>query len=296
MKKIAALLALVICLLAAVPAMAMRTNMVRISLHPGWRQLLPEEGIANTEGNGIHKRLRVELTPLEKSDLHPGTTPDLDDTENALLAAAKNALNPGNGETMYYSIMNAQAQIEKVNDYWEDTNIPDQEGDEHQYQRLGATIPFNLFDQYSFDSNDRIAAFVASTDEPTKWENVKTASCYDRVNSEGAGMLYPHLTPMIFAWVPQEDPTAKPLDPPQNDPDPDDPPQDEPKPDDPPQDEPKPDDPPQSEPEPAATPIPTDAAENLPATGDDGNLAMLFVLLGVSVAALGAMKLRRREN
>ena len=249
MKKSAALLALVICLLAAVPAMAMRTNMMRVALHPGWSQLLPAEGIANTEDNGVHRRLRVELLPLEKSDLHPGTTPDLDDTEDALLAAAENALNPRNGETMYYAIMNAQAQIEEKADDWKDTNIPAQTGDDHQYKQLGATIPFDQFDQYSFDSNDRIAAFVASTDNDREWKNVTTASCYDRVNSKGAGMLFAHLTPMIFAWVPQEGPVAAPLE-----------------------------------------------APDMPSTGDDGNLAMLFVLLGASVAALSAMKLSRREN
>lgn len=247
MKKIAALLALVICLLAAVPAMAMRTNMVRVALQHDWRQLLPAEEIANTEGNGVHRRLRVELLPLEKQDLHPVETPDLDDTENALLAAAENALNPRNGETMYYAIMNAQAQIKSENgDDWKNTNIPAQEGDEHQYKQLGATIPFDLF---GFDSNDRIAAFVASANDPEQWNDVKTASCYDRVNSKGAGMLFPHLTPMIFAWVPQEGPVAAPLE-----------------------------------------------APDMPSTGDNGNLAMLFVLLGVSVAALSAMKLRRREN
>lgn len=246
MKKIAALLALVICLLAAVPAMAMRTNMVRVALQHDWRQLLSAEELANTEGNGVHRRLRVELLPLGQQDIRPGETPDLDDnTKDALLTAAENALNPRNGETMYYAIMNAQAQIKSENgDNWEDTNIPAQTGDDHQYQSLETTIPFDLF---GFDSNDRIAAFVASTDNNE--ENVTTEKCYDRMKSEGAGMLFPHLTPMIFAWVPQEGPAAAPLE-----------------------------------------------APDMPSTGDNGNLAMLFVLLGVSVAALSAMKLRRREN
>jgi len=44
---------------------------------------------------------------------------------------------------------------------------------------------------------------------------------------------------------------------------------------------------------PVAAPL---EAPDMPSTGDSSSLPGLFVLLGMSMAALGAMKLRRREN
>lgn len=66
-------------------------------------------------------------------------------------------------------------------------------------------------------------------------------------------VVFNHLTPVVFAWIPGE-PEYGPA---------------------------------------VAAPL---QAPDMPSTGDSSSLPGLFILLGMSIAAMGAMKLRRREN
>lgn len=90
------------------------------------------------------------------------------------------------------------------------------------------------------------ATFSGDNNPPTLTiQPVKSA----KIVNDGVEMTFDHLSPVMIAWT--NKPVAAPLQPP---------------------------------------------VEGLPQTGDSSSLPGLFILLGMSLAAFGAMKLRRREN
>ena len=223
MKKIAALLALVLCLMTAATAMADPT---------------PVSGkydkYAASE-NGYYVKLQ-ELEGNINDDIGSSVRPD--SVIPGFIEYLKDKLGTDNFKVMYYDA-EAYAQDDRplnVGTYFDNDNNPNVDS---------VTVEFDS----AFFGGDQIKKILVVYHDGRR-NGVRGVREYEVTNNTtSVKVKFNHMTPIAFAWIPEETPVAAPLE-----------------------------------------------APDMPSTGDDGNLAMLFVLLGVSVAALGAMKLRRREN
>ena len=222
MKKIAMLLALVMCMTAA-------TAMAEPTLVKG------KYGDYPAEESGYYVKLQsLEGHINDDIDLH-SVIPD--DVAPRMIESIKGLLGTDDFKVMYYD-----AEAYDSND--ENIGI----GNKYEKKQLNVVFDSDFFDG---DTIEKIVAVRHSFGRdvyPYSVENNKTS----------AEITFDHLTPIAIAWIPAaEPPVVVP---------------------------------------PVAAPLLPPAAADMPSTGDSSSLPGMFILLGMSMAAFAAMKLRRRED
>lgn len=224
MKKIAALLALVLCLMAAGTAMAAT-------------KVEPKETIVPATSYGSDSTFHVWIRPLTDGLLgeFSSSAPDVitGDLKSYIESYAKEHWNTDDFKYMLADARALEGDYDPDNPSGAKTSIPQDDG----VSMLTVRLYSDVF------GGDKMRDFVSAFYNGNECERYNSALAK---NGESVDIDFHHLTPVVFAWIPDNTPVAAPLD--------------------------------------------------VPQTGDSSSLPGLFILLGMSVAAMGAMKLRRREN
>ena len=217
MKKMTVLLALVLCLLLAATAMAeTKVNPVETTV----------PAVSNNGGTDY----AVKISALTEAILGAFQSSRPEDITGSLKEFAEKKLGT---DDFKYMLVDARGL---------------QNGDRINVPQVDGIRYLTADFASSFFGGDKIKQIVAGFYNYGNYF-VQGYDCDLAADGMSVNVKFDHLTPVIFAWIPDNTPVAAPLQ-----------------------------------------------APDMPSTGDSSSLPGLFILLGMSIAAMGAMKLRRREN
>ena len=219
MKKIAMLLALMLCVMMAGTAMAAESIDAR-------ETEVPADG-----SDGRTYTLRIAPYRTYYAFL-------TDEFRNDIKEHIKKTFGSENYKYMYFDAWSL--------DEGEEIEVP------HRVDKLTKEFDASFFGERGIE---QFMAFYYNGSKVEDYEAGKLADYTTAVvdGKKKVRVVFDHLTPVVFAWIPGE-PEYGPA---------------------------------------VAAPL---QAPDMPNTGDNSSLPGLFILLGMSAAAFGAMKMRRREN
>ena len=275
MKKIAALLALVLCVMMATTAMAERSE------HPDGTFYEPatakNPNYATKEGasdggehnsasdigsilNQFQSVFKPASEQMLEDDVEPETTPYSDyendpnkrkqklynDVQQAMSQALSSYFTEDELVQKVFLICEAEAfvKMQDGENSWHYMQVGSDTDRRVWADRVTGTISYDHFG----GQVKKVKALYADVNIAQGGVlQIKIDDAGATITDDGVEVSFDHLSPVMIAWT--LEPVAAPLE-----------------------------------------------APDMPSTGDSSSLPGLFILLGLSIAAMGAMKLRRREN